>query len=255
MKPKMRHHMAALAAAQAWRGMDADNKPCFGPGGFRMGPRDQGPGRGEGRGFGGHGRGPMGPGRFGGFGPMGPGGFGPMGPGGFGPGGPGGFGPGGFGLGGRGRARRGDVRLAIVALLAEQPMNGYQIIQALAEKTEGAWKPSPGAVYPALSQLTDEGLIVQTEVDGQKAFALTNTGRTEADAMTSKPWDAVNEANAPVDAEGAAAFWPEIGKLMMAAKTVGMSGSPAQVKAAIEAVQVARRKLYAILAEDDQPDA
>ena len=61
----------------------------------------------------------------------------------------------------RGRGRRGHVRTSILALLAEQPLNGYQIMQTLAERTDGAWKPSPGAVYPALSQLEDEGLIAR----------------------------------------------------------------------------------------------
>ncbi len=60
------------------------------------------------------------------------------------------------------KARRGDIRAAIVALLAEQPMHGYQVIQELSERTEGVWRPSPGSVYPTLQQLEDEELVEPT---------------------------------------------------------------------------------------------
>src|ERR671938_883491 len=100
-----------------------------------------------------------------GFGPGGPG-FGPGGPG-FGPGGPGGpgFGPGGpgpwhRGHGGRGRRGRGNVRAAILALLAEEPRHGYAVMTELTERSGGLWRPSPGSVYPVLQQLQDEGLVV-----------------------------------------------------------------------------------------------
>src|ERR1700710_1561674 len=59
------------------------------------------------------------------------------------------------------RARRGDVRSAILDVLAVEPMNGYQIIQQIAERTGGAWKASPGSVYPTVQQLHDEGLVVR----------------------------------------------------------------------------------------------
>ena len=208
----------------------------------------RGGGFGPGRGFG---PGGVGMGHMG-FGPGGPG-FGPGGPG-FGPGGPG-FGPGGRGARGGGRARRGDVRLAVLALLAEKPLNGYQIIQTLDERTSGAWKPSPGAIYPALNQLEDEGLIAPSDADGQKVFVLTEAGQKAASAIETKPWDTVNDQYKPVDAEGVATFWPEFGKLMMAARSLALSGSPKQVKAATELVQETRRKLFAILAEDDGPES
>src|SRR5471030_1976142 len=103
--------------------------------------------------------------RSGGFG--GPGGFGPggFGPGGFGPGGPGGFG----GPGGRmrRRMRRGNVRAAILLLLEEEPRNGYQVMQEIEQRSEGAWRASPGSVYPALQQLEDEGLVRAQETDGR----------------------------------------------------------------------------------------
>jgi len=142
--------------------------------------RGESRGRGRGRGFG---PGPgFGPGGFGaegfgaeGFGPGGPG----FGPGGFGPGGPGGRG----GHGGRGRGRgrrgvqRGDVRIAVLRLLETEPMHGYQIVSSIEERTAGAWKPSPGAIYPTLSQLEDEGLITIERENGRKVATLTDAGR------------------------------------------------------------------------------
>ena len=114
-------------------------------------------------------RGPGGPGRRGG--PFGPAGFGPMAFG---------FGPWpGEGRGRRGpRVRRGDVRAAALALLAEEPRNGYQLIQEIAERSDGVWQPSPGSMYPALQQLEDEGLIqAETPEGGRKRYALTAEGR------------------------------------------------------------------------------
>src|SRR6267142_1980350 len=81
--------------------------------------------------------------------------------------------------GGRGgKARRGDIRTAALLLLAEEPRNGYQIMQEVEERSNGVWRPSPGSVYPALQQLEDEGLIRSQETDGRKLFALTDEGRT-----------------------------------------------------------------------------
>ena len=74
------------------------------------------------------------------------------------------------------KARRGDVRAAILSVLSDAPRNGYQVIQEIAERTGGAWKPSPGSIYPTLQQLEDEGLVVQTEDGGRKAYALTDEG-------------------------------------------------------------------------------
>src|SRR5882757_4106684 len=106
-----------------------------------------------------------------------------------------GFGGFGFGPGPRGRgrkARRGDIRTAALLLLAEEPRNGYQIMQQVEERSDGVWRPSPGSVYPALQQLEDEGLIRSQEHDGRKLFALTDEGREhvqERDAAAPAPWD------------------------------------------------------------------
>jgi hypothetical protein len=116
-------------------------------------------------------------------GPGGGGHRGPYGEGPFGFGGPRGFGgPGGF-RGRGGKARRGDIRTASLLLLAEEPRNGYAIMQEIEQRSNGVWAPSPGSVYPALSQLEDEGLIRSEEQDGRKQFTLTDAGRGRACAM------------------------------------------------------------------------
>ena len=112
-----------------------------------------------------------------------PGGFGF----GFGPGG-----PRGRGRGGRGRGKRGDVRAAILKLLAERPMHGYEMIQEIAERSQNLWRPSPGSVYPTLQLLVDEGLLVARESEGsKKLFELTDEGRAAADKIETPPWQEI----------------------------------------------------------------
>ena len=74
------------------------------------------------------------------------------------------------------RARRGDVRAAALLLLAEEPRNGYQIMQEIEKRSGGVWRPSPGSVYPALAQLEDEGLIRVDEQEGRRSYTLTDIG-------------------------------------------------------------------------------
>src|SRR5512144_962499 len=88
---------------------------------------------------------------------------------------------------GSGRARRGDVRLALLRLLAEEPRNGYQLMQAIEQRSEGLWRPSPGSVYPTLAQLEDEGLIRSAESDGARRFELIDAGREHLDARADEP--------------------------------------------------------------------
>ena len=214
------------------------------------GPPFEGHGRrGRGRGFGpGHGFGPGGPG-FPGFGPGGPGGrgFGPGGPG-FGPGGPG-FGPGGPGpFGRRGRGRRGDVRAAILLLLAEQPRHGYELIQEITERSQGFWTPSPGSVYPTLQALEDEGLVTLDAVDGRRTASLTEAGRAYVGEHTDQlgePWAA------QADAGPALALRREMLAARDAVGQVMRVGSSAQQTAAAATLAATRKELYRILAEDD----
>ncbi|MFB7632824.1 PadR family transcriptional regulator [Streptomyces sp. NPDC056149] len=169
----------------------------------------------------------------------------------------GGFGPpfggppfgSGRGRGGpRGRARRGDVRASILALLKDRPMHGYEMIQEIAERSGGAWKPSPGSVYPTLQLLEDEGLITSASEGGKKLFSLTDEGRAEADDGSDAPWE---DAGRGVDWEAMNEIRKAGGGLVEAFRQVWATGSPEQREKAMAVVNKARKELYLILAEED----
>ncbi|HXU63013.1 MAG TPA: PadR family transcriptional regulator [Polyangia bacterium] len=148
------------------------------------------------------------------------------------------------------RARRGDIRTAILALLAEEPRNGYQIMQELEQRSRGMWRPSPGAVYPALQQLEDEGVITAETAGGGRLFTLTARGRSQAAARpahSEAPWDTVSEA-AGDDVPEMFYLFKQLGA---AALQVAGTGSTAQVGAARRILTEARRALYRVLADDD----
>jgi DNA-binding PadR family transcriptional regulator len=160
------------------------------------------------------------------------------------------FVPGGGGRGRGRKARRGDIRTAALLLLAEEPRNGYQIMQEVEERSDGAWRPSPGSVYPALQQLEDEGLIRSQETDGRKLFELTDAGRAyvaERGEGKPAPWEQVG---GDISDQAIA-----LGKLMreVAAAFVQVmrAGSDAQMTQAREVLTTARRDLYRILADGD----
>jgi DNA-binding PadR family transcriptional regulator len=150
------------------------------------------------------------------------------------------------------RVRRGDVRAAALALLAEEPRNGYQIIQELSERSGGVWRPSPGSVYPALQQLEDEGLIRAEELDGgRRGFVLTDEGRSYVDSHVAEleaPWEVVagRERGSLREMRGL------VGQLAMAAMQVTNAGSDAQIAEAQRILIETRRRLYRILAADDE---
>ncbi|MGW7052365.1 PadR family transcriptional regulator [Streptomyces sp. NPDC054887] len=191
------------------------------------GHADCGPGR--------HGRGEF-EGRRAAFGPFGPPFGGPWGGGGRGRGGP------------RGRARRGDVRSSILALLADRPMHGYEMIQEIGERSGGAWRPSPGSVYPTLQLLEDEGLIVSESEGGKKLFTLTDSGRAEAAVASQAPWE---DAGRGVDWEAMNEVRQAGFGLMEAFGQVWKSGSAEQRQKALAVINESRKKLYLILAEED----
>ncbi|MFJ8669952.1 PadR family transcriptional regulator [Streptomyces sp. NPDC093600] len=173
--------------------------------------------------------------------------FGPFGPGfGGGPfGGP--FGGRGRGGGGRGRARRGDVRASILALLKDRPMHGYEMIREIGERSGGAWKPSPGSVYPTLQLLEDEGLIASASDGGKKLFTLTGAGRAEAESGPEAPWE---EAGRGVDWDALNEIRQAGFGLMEAFGQVWKTGSPEQRQKAVEVINDARKKMYLILADE-----
>ena len=217
----------------------------FGPGGPRgrgrgrgRGPEDEGPQDGPGPDDGGSFPGPWGPG-----GPRGRRG----GPGGRGPGGRGGHGhvPGGRG---RGRRSRGDVRLAILALLREESRHGYQIIQEIAERSGGSWKPSPGSVYPTVAQLADEGLVHTEKESGRTVVHLTEEGKryteehaAELDAVWSQVEAGADDGFTDLRTAGRG--------LAGAVAQVAQVGTPEQVTQATTILDEARRRLYLLLAE------
>ena len=160
------------------------------------------------------------------------------------------FGGGPFG-GGRGRKRRGDVRTALLLLLAEEARNGYQLMQIIEERSGGRWRPSPGSVYPALAQLEDEGLVRATERDGTKLFEITDAGReqvAEAAGRTA-PWEMEDDPAF----EALADLRSLVHQLGMAAGQVVHAGNEEQIERARQALNETRRTLYRILAEDDDP--
>jgi DNA-binding PadR family transcriptional regulator len=165
------------------------------------------------------------------------------------------FGPGGPPFGGGRKARRGDIRTAALLLLAEEPRNGYQIMQEVEERSEGVWRPSPGSVYPALAQLEDQGLIRSEESEGRKLFAITDEGRAtlaQRDSDTPAPWDQMSGGFS----EEAFKARHQIRDVALAFTQVMRTGSDAQIAQAREVLDRTRRDLYRILADgDDNPTA
>ena len=163
--------------------------------------------------------------------------------------GPGGFAPGPFGPWGPGRrARRGDIRLAMLSVLAEGPRHGYEVMRELEGRSGGRWRPSPGSVYPTLQLLEDEGLVRSEDLDGKRVYSITDAGRTEVESRGEHggwrpPWEAV-EGDPPVQD-----LWNAALGTLIAARQVSEAGTPDQQARALEVVQEARRKLYAILGE------
>ncbi|WCD93260.1 PadR family transcriptional regulator [Microbacterium sp. nov. GSS16] len=148
------------------------------------------------------------------------------------------------------RMARGDVRAAVISLLAERPMHGYQIISEISERSGGAWKPSAGSVYPTLQLLADEGLISADEQGGRKTYSLTDAGIAESEALAARPapWEGAGQRGG--SGSSPLGGLPKAGmELASAAAQLGRTGTPDQVKQGVEILEDARRRLYAILAE------
>jgi DNA-binding PadR family transcriptional regulator len=153
-----------------------------------------------------------------------------------------------------GRASRGDVRTAVLLLIDEQPMHGYQLMRAIAERTAGRWTPSPGAVYPTINQLEDEGLVTVTADAGRKLVTLTDTGREQL----AEHRDAWGDPFAAFDASPAG---PDLRRLVYdlheATRQIGRAGTDQQRAAAAKILTDARRALYLLLANgsEETPDS
>jgi DNA-binding PadR family transcriptional regulator len=147
------------------------------------------------------------------------------------------------------KAARGDVRAAILALLQEGPRNGYQIMSEVEERSGGAWRPSPGAVYPALQQLADEGLIVGEESGGRRTFSLTDAGRRyvgDHPEMARAAWEAMAKGE-PGEVPGLFAQAARLGGSIV---QMAHAGTPEQLHAAEVLLEQTRRSIYQILAGD-----
>jgi DNA-binding PadR family transcriptional regulator len=150
---------------------------------------------------------------------------------------------------GRRRASRGDVRAAVLALLAEEPQHGYAVIGQLAERSGGLWRPSPGSIYPVLAQLEDEGLVTSDSTEGRKVFRLTEAGV----AYVAEHGDELREPWTPAQTrhrDRAVVLFEAVRSLGSAAKEVARNGSDAQVDHARAVLDEARRSLYRILAAE-----
>lgn len=124
-------------------------------------------------------------------------------------------------------------------------MHGYQLIQAIIERTDGAWRPSPGAIYPTIAQLEDEGLVSVVPDAGRKVVTMTGAGREYlADNQA-----AIGDPFAAIQQTGNGDLRNELGQLYAAMRTVGQTGTREQIAAAQQVIAQARRSLYLILAE------
>jgi DNA-binding PadR family transcriptional regulator len=146
--------------------------------------------------------------------------------------------------------RRGEIRTVLLAALTEGPGHGYDVMQRLEEKTGGAWRPSPGSVYPTLQLLEDEGLVRSTERDGKRVYELTEAGRADAAARVEEagglPW----ELDGGPSARRGREYAGSIKAVVVAFRQVATAGDADQVDRAIAILNDTRKQLYAILAEE-----
>jgi DNA-binding PadR family transcriptional regulator len=152
------------------------------------------------------------------------------------------------------KVRRGDVRIAILDVLSREEMNGYQIIQQIAERSGGGWKPSPGSVYPTVQQLEDEGLVEGVDGDGRRLLRLTEEGRRYVDQHPDEvnaTWRPFEAEPAPEPPPGTGDLKPLVGQVMGAVWQIMVSGSAGQKAEAAEVLGETRRRLYGLLAEGD----
>ena len=154
-----------------------------------------------------------------------------------------------YGGHGRGRARRGDVPLALLTVVAEQPRHGYELIRELQDRSGGLWHPSPGSIYPTLQLLEDQGQLTSEDVDGKRVYSITEEGRAHLEERRAKggdaPWDVAGQGR-----ERFGKLFGAMSQLGAAVMQVARTGSSEQVDRVTEIVDGARKKVYAILSED-----
>ncbi len=163
------------------------------------------------------------------------------------------------------RVRRGDVRAAILDVLrtsgqAEESVNGYQVIQQIAERSNDAWRPSPGSVYPTIQQLQDEGLVETDDERGRRTIRLTASGATYADehadelAAVWAPFERREREERAGSPGDFADLKPEIGQVMSAVWQILTTGSEQQRRTAVDILVETRRNLYGVLADGHEQE-
>ena len=151
------------------------------------------------------------------------------------------------------RARRGDVRTAALLLLAEGPLNGYQIMQEIEKRSDGVWRPSPGSVYPSLAQLVDEGLVRSDEVGDRRSYALTDAGRAHVEERREQldaPWEQMTDSTG----DGVGPLFRELRLLGMAVGQLGHIGDANQLTKARAVLAEARRAIYGVLSANESDE-
>lgn len=142
------------------------------------------------------------------------------------------------------RMRRGNIRAMLLAALVDGPAHGYELIRRLEERSGGAWRPSPGSVYPTLQLLEEQGVVRAAEVEGKRVFELTDEGRQEAEAAKARePW-----GEEPTGSR--AGLGRDLRLLASGLRQVAVAGSQEQVAAAGAIVKDARQRLFRLLAEE-----
>ncbi|HEU5014265.1 MAG TPA: PadR family transcriptional regulator [Roseiflexaceae bacterium] len=159
--------------------------------------------------------------------------------------------------GGRQRQRRGDIKFALLELLAEQPRHGYELMNELEQRYGGFYRPSPGSVYPTLQMLEDEGHLTSEQVEGKRVYTITDSGRK---ALAERQQHAGPEAHGRHGFRGPR-HAPELHELrqsgmalMASLMQVAQHGTPEQVRAATKLLEATRREIYALLARNETPD-
>ncbi|HEU5002531.1 MAG TPA: PadR family transcriptional regulator [Actinomycetota bacterium] len=142
------------------------------------------------------------------------------------------------------------MRIAILAVLAEKPMHGYDLIRELEERSRQMWHPSPGSVYPTLQMLEEQGLLSSVEQDGKRVYSITDEGRAEVTAQEERrggaqPWDEAREGG-----ERFGPLFGAMGQLGAAVMQVARAGNSSQAERVTEILTEARKKVYSVLSED-----
>jgi len=147
-----------------------------------------------------------------------------------------------------GRMRRGQIRTALLGELVEGPGHGYELMQRLEDKSGGAWRPSPGSVYPTLQMLEDEGLVRSVERDDKKVYEITDAGRTEfarrAEEAGGPQWGGERSKSPRGQLKEHSV------QIVVVARQLMHDGSDEEVAEAVEILRTARKALYGILAGD-----